>query len=172
MLSLLDGVLGQLKHCESGTLSELLTDLHQLINRHPYVQVLAGACACLTTLAGKEESAARQLASSAAVYTAWLREPGRIAGGGAGGSPFLCRFIFILGQLCRRGADLLESTAPDEAGIVLSMTECQRIFVDYCSTHQRPGGDIKVGGSVQASMSAWLCQCWAGSEQTAVLVGC
>ena len=164
MLSLLDGVLGQLKHCEAGTLSELLTDLHQLINRHPYVQVLAGACACLTTLAGKEESAARQLVSSAAVYTAWLREPGRIAGGGAGGgaggSPFLCRFLFILGQLCRRGADLLESTAPDEASSVLSMTECQRIFVDYCSTHQRPGGDIKVG-RVGGRACGWLLGVWS-----------
>lgn len=145
VLSLLDAVLCQLRHCEAATLSELLADLHQLINRHPFVQVLAGACACLTTLAHKEEAAARQLASMAAVYASWLRDPNSASSAAASQPGLLCRFLFIMGQLCRRGADLLESTPPEGAGAaagVLPMRECQRIFVEYCSKQR----DVKVGG--------------------------
>lgn len=75
MLSVAEAVLSQQRHCEAATLGELLADLQALVNRHPYVQVLAGACACLTTLALKEEAAARQLASLAGVFAGWLREP-------------------------------------------------------------------------------------------------
>lgn len=133
VLSVLDAVLSQQRHCEAATLGELLADLHQLINRHPFVQVLAGACTCLTTLAHKEEAAAGQLASLAAVYDTWLREPGAAASQPG----LLSRFLFILGQLCRRGMDLLESTPPEGSAEVLTMPECQRLFVEYCSGKQR-----------------------------------
>lgn len=46
---------------------------------------------------------------------------------------FMCRFLFILGQLCRRGAALLQATPPEGGGPPLSMAECQRLFVEYCS---------------------------------------
>lgn len=178
VLSIVEGVLSQLKHCEAGTLAELLVrqagqplcscslgsrwcvplpvpssnpwhpcppalpqaDIHQLINRHPFVQVLAGAAACLTTLASKDEGAARQLASTAAIYSGWLRDPGAA---GAGGRPqLLCRFLYILGQLCRRGAGVLERTPPESGGPPLTLAECQRVFVQYCSSRE----NVKVGG--------------------------
>ncbi|PRW45458.1 nipped-B isoform X2 [Chlorella sorokiniana] len=134
VLSITEGVLSQLKHCEAGTQAELLGDIHQLINRHPFVQVLSGAAACLATLACKDEGAGRQLASTAAIYASWLRDP---AAAGAGGKPqLLCRFLYILGQLCRRGAAVLESTAPESGGAPLTLAECQRIFVQYCSSRE------------------------------------
>ena len=98
------------------------------------MQVLSGAAACLATLASKEEGAARQLASTAAIYASWLRDP---AAAGAGGKPqLLCRFLYILGQLCRRGAAVLETTAPDSGGPPLTLAECQRIFVQYCGSRE------------------------------------
>lgn len=132
MLSILDGVLSQLKGCEGGTLPELLADVLQLINKHPFVQVLAGATACLTTLAAKEPAAAAALASSASVYAAWLRDQGQ----GTASPALLCRFLYILGQLCRRGADVLEATPPEGGGPPLAMAECQRIFVQYCGARE------------------------------------
>lgn len=115
-------------------------DIHQLINRHPFVQVLSGAAACLATLAAKDEVAARQLASTAAIYASWLRDP---AATGAGDKPqLLCRFLYILGQLCRRGAGVLESTAPESGGAPLTLADCQRIFVQYCNSRE----NVKVGG--------------------------
>ncbi|PSC68988.1 nipped-B B isoform X2 [Micractinium conductrix] len=139
VLSVAEAVLSQQRHCEAATLGELLADLQALVNRHPYVQVLAGACACLTTLALKEEAAARQLASLAGVFAGWLREP---QGGAAAQPAFMCRFLFILGQLCRRGAALLQATPPEGGGPPLSMAECQRLFVEYCSPPR--GRDPKV----------------------------
>ena len=98
------------------------------------MQVLSGAAACLATLASKDEGAARQLASTAAIYASWLRDP---AAAGAGGKPqLLCRFLYILGQLCRRGAAVLESTAPESGGPPLTLAECQRIFVQYCGSRE------------------------------------
>lgn len=146
VLSVLGGVLGQQARCEAATLAQLLPDLLHLVNRHPYVQVLAAAAACLTTLAAKEAAAATQLAGCAAFYAARLREAAAAAEDPAAAAPqqpaLLCRFLFILGQLCRRGADVLEATPPEGGAPPLAMAECQRIFVSFCGAGQK---DLKVG---------------------------
>lgn len=131
VLSVLDGVLSQTQAVEEGTLDELLGDVNLLINRHPFVQVLAAACGCLTTLAARDTAGARALATTAASFAGWLRDP---ASARAEGRPqLLVRFLFILGQLCRRGAGNLEATAPDTGGPPLAMADCLRLFVHYCA---------------------------------------
>ena len=75
VLSVLDGVLSQTQAVEEGTLDELLGDVNLLINRHPFVQVLAAACGCLTTLAARDTAGARALATTAASFAGWLRDP-------------------------------------------------------------------------------------------------
>ena len=155
VLSVLDGVLSQLSGCEAGTLPELLADVLQLINKHPFVQVLAGAAACLTTLAGKEPEAAAALANSAAVYAGWLRDPAGQGGGARPAPALLCRFLYILGPLCRRGADVLERTPPEGGGGPLGMAECQRIFVQYCGA--RENLKVRLGLRLACWLAAPCC---------------
>lgn len=154
MLSLLDGVLSQLAHCGGGaSLADLLGDLRQLINRNPFVGVLSGACTCLTTLAAKEPEAARALAATAAFYAALLHAPPA----GAHTPQLLYRYLFILGQLCRRGAGLLEATPPEPGAPPLQMADCLRLFVRYCASDSP-----KVGG--------WLGWGWGwGSNELETL---
>lgn len=169
MLSVLDGVLGTLGGCEAGTLPELLADVLQLINKHPFVQVLAGAAACLTTLAAKEPVAAAALANSAAVYAGWLRDPtGQGGSGGARPAPaLLCRFLYIMGQLCRRGADVLERTPPEGGSPPLAMPECQRIFVQYCGARE----NLKVRRASGGGGSTPWHPCFGGRGSDAAALG-
>jgi hypothetical protein len=119
--------------------------------------VLAGACAALTTLAGKEDTAAQKLASTAAVYLAMLQETSIKSGGGtAQNSQLLCRFLFILGQLCRRGADVLESTTPEAGGVPLAMADCQRVFVQFCTGAQP-------SMKVSAWLRFWMARYWSAT---------
>ena len=110
--------------------------------------MLASACKCLATLGKAQPAAARQLAETASIYRGWLRAPGPQA-------VHMGRFLFIMGQLCRYGADVLESTQAEGNGVV-TMDECLSLFVNYCddAKHGMKVGRVlwplahKVGGRV------------------------
>eukprot|EP00887_Chlorella_sp_A99_P005943 scaffold29.g5943.t1 len=142
VLSLLDGVLSQLgaTGVEAAVVGELVRDLAALINRHHFVQVLASACKCLATLAQSSPAAADQLAQTASVYRGWLRAPG-------GNLAHLARFLFIMGQLCRYGATLLEKATLEDP---ITMADCLQLFVYYSNLEH----GIKVAEAALAAMGA------------------
>jgi hypothetical protein len=104
VLSIIDAVLDRLAHVDDslGSLADLPTDLINLINKHRYTQVVAAAVKCLAAFAKRSATAAHRLLSTAAVYFSWLQTPSKQSPNN------LPRFLFILGQMCRHGADTFD----------------------------------------------------------------
>ena len=107
VLNIVESALSQLDRLSdaSGALNDVPGDLVNLINHHRYTQVVAASCKCLSALAVRLPAAAMRLLQVAQVYYSWLQAPGQH------NPANLPRFLFILGQLCRYGADILERAA-------------------------------------------------------------
>jgi hypothetical protein len=97
VLCVLDGVLAAAPRLAAAPgLADVAADLMQLINHHRFTPVMAGATRCLGALARRQPAAAGRLGQMAGVYWSWLKAPGAHA------PAHLPRFLFIMGQLCRR----------------------------------------------------------------------
>ena len=129
ILYVVDSIVGTLPRCDSTTAGEMVEDLANLINRHTFTQVMAGAAKCLCSVATKHEEAARKLAGLCMVYQTWLASPAQNYT-----SQHISRFLFISGHLCRYGANIIEQTSLDGGhSPPLAMRDCLAAFVKHCS---------------------------------------
>jgi len=126
VLSVVESVLSQLDHLNDnlGALADVPGDLVFLINQHRYTQVVAAACKCLAALAQRSTAAAARLVQVAHVYYKWLQSPGEHS------QANLPRFLFILGQLCRHGSQVIDRAAVQTPGTV-SVPACLVTFGQY-----------------------------------------
>jgi cohesin loading factor subunit SCC2 len=147
------------------TAGEMVEDLANLINRHTFTQVMTAAVKCLCTLASYHQGAAQKLASLTAVYHGWLVAP---PPGRKHPPQHVARFLFILGQLCRYGADSIERVAAtilqaqsktahgdnnnnNNAGVVVvTMQHCLAAFIARCNTKE----DLKVQENALGALGA------------------
>lgn len=81
--------------------TDISSDLVSIINQHRFTIVISSACMCLAACALVSKFARERLFSIAAVYLCWLEEPKFHLRN-------LPRFIFIVGQLYRYGANHFE----------------------------------------------------------------
>jgi cohesin loading factor subunit SCC2 len=126
VLSVVESVLSQLDHLNDnlGALADVPGDLVSLINQHRYTQVVAAACKCIAALAHRSTAAAARLVQVAHVYYKWLQSPGEHS------QANLPRFLFILGQLCRHGSQIIDRAAMQTPGTV-SVPACLVTFGQY-----------------------------------------
>lgn len=126
VLSVVESVLSQLDHLNDnlGALADVPGDLVFLINQHRYTQVVAAACKCLAALAQRSTAAAARLVQVAHVYYKWLQSPGEHS------QANLPRFLFIIGQLCRHGSQVIDRAAVQTPGTV-SVPACLVTFGQY-----------------------------------------
>lgn len=129
VLSVVECVLSQVERLSDtlGALADVPGDLVNLINQHRYTQVVAAACKCLSVLAQRSSAAATRLLQVAQVYYSWLQSPGQHSPGN------FPRFLYILGQLCRYGAEVLDkagAAAPASPSRV-TLPACLALFGKY-----------------------------------------
>lgn len=126
VLSVVESVLSQLDHLHDnlGALADVPGDLVFLINQHRYTQVVAAACKCLAALAQRSTAAAARFVQVVHVYYKWLQSPGEHS------QANLPRFLFILGQLCRHGSQIIDRAAVQTPGTV-SVPACLVTFGQY-----------------------------------------
>ncbi|KAL0029310.1 hypothetical protein WJX79_009424 [Trebouxia sp. C0005] len=104
--------------CLAPYLKDLEIDLVQLINGHHYVQVVSGAAHALCCLARLSPSAGQRLAALMTLYLGALKQkhplllnPPAEPAARQTNDAHISRFLFIVGQLVRHGADILQHTA-------------------------------------------------------------
>ena len=133
VLSIIEAILRQHIYLDDslGAFSDMPQDLLGLINQHRYTQVVAGAIKCLAALSERSSLAAKKFYQTAAVYFSWLQAPERHS------SNNLPRFLFILGNLARYGADIIDSNVENALESKHSMVGeitldgCLTLFIGY-----------------------------------------
>ncbi|DBB01136.1 TPA: hypothetical protein ACH3X1_001027 [Trebouxia sp. C0004] len=118
ILSIISSLLGKLDRLASEAAQDLEVDLVQLINGHHYVQVVSGAAHALCCLARLSPSAGQRLAALMTLYLGALKQkhpllldPPAEPAARQTNDAHISRFLFIVGQLVRHGADILQHTA-------------------------------------------------------------
>ncbi|KAA6428703.1 MAG: nipped-B -like [Trebouxia sp. A1-2] len=118
ILSIISSLLGKLDRLAPEAAQDLEIDLVQLINGHHYVQVVSGAAHALCCLARLSPSAGQRLAALMTLYLGALKQkhplllnPPAEPAARQTNDAHISRFLFIVGQLVRHGADILQHTA-------------------------------------------------------------
>ncbi|DBA96220.1 TPA: hypothetical protein ACH3X3_002417 [Trebouxia sp. C0006] len=117
ILSIIGSLLGKLDRFTPEAAQDLEVDLVQLINGHHYVQVVSGAAHALCCLARLSPSAGQRLAALMTLYLGALKQkhplllnPPAEPAARQTNDAHISRFLFIVGQLVRHGADILQHT--------------------------------------------------------------
>ena len=130
LLAVLQAGAAQLRALAAPVAAQLTRDLAALTSKHMFTQVVASAAACLCGLSRLDASVAPLVGAMARKMVDVVEAAlGRPAAGSAGTPQDaaaarrvqqqavlqLPRVVFLLGQLCRHGADLLDATSAAEA---------------------------------------------------------
>jgi hypothetical protein len=134
--------------------TEISEELPNLINTHKFTVIVSAACACLASCALSSPTATGRFLNITAQYMSFLESHNMHARN-------LPRFIFILGQLYRNGARLLQQVdlyLPDQPSLAqkLKSESCLKLLLGFWSKDIE--GSPGLAAQVQRNSLEAICQ--------------
>lgn len=134
--------------------TEISEELPNLINTHKFTVIVSAACACLSSCALSSPTATGRFLNITAQYMSFLESPKMHAKN-------LPRFVFILGQLYRTGARLLQQVdlyLPDQPTLAykLKSESCVKLLLGFWSKDIE--GSPGLAAQVQRNSLEAICQ--------------
>ncbi|KAK9834236.1 hypothetical protein WJX84_005062 [Apatococcus fuscideae] len=169
LLGILDPLIQAQERIEPELAAGLLTDLVALISNHRSILVVSAACAAFCSLAKIRGEAADTLLTTAVYYHEALRrfvESGRFQEGqpplqAEAATVYIVRYLHILGQLSRFGAELLDGRELE--GEQFQLASCLQTILKFFDSNL---GQTRVQSSAVQAMGSLAV------ARPALLLGC